>query len=67
MNNLGLRIRELRIERGLTQPQSAKMVGVTNAVISFWKNNINELKASYVKNLAMRLNVTADYLLEFSD
>ncbi len=43
------------------------MVGVTNAVISFWKNNINELKASYVKNLAMRLNVTADYLLEFSD
>lgn len=57
----------MRIERGLTQPQSAKMVGVTNAVISFWKNNINELKASYVKNLAMRLNVTADYLLEFSD
>ncbi len=67
MNNLGLRIRELRIERGLTQPQLAKMVGVTNAVISFWENNINEPKASYVKKLAMCLNVTADYLLEFSD
>lgn len=57
----------MRIERGLTQPQLAKMVGVTNAVISFWENNINEPKASYVKKLAMCLNVTADYLLEFSD
>lgn len=63
MNNLGSRIRELRIERGLTQPQLAKMVGVTNAVISFWE----EPKASYVKKLAMCLNVTTDYLLEFSD
>lgn len=57
----------MRIERGLTQPQLAKMVGVTNAVISFWENNINEPKATYVKKLAMCLNVTADYLLEFSD
>ncbi|MDE6585841.1 MAG: helix-turn-helix domain-containing protein [Clostridia bacterium] len=63
MNDLGTRIRELRIERGLTQPQLAKMVGVTNAVISFWENNVNEPKASYVKKLAKSLNVTTDYLL----
>ncbi len=63
MKDLGNRIRDLRIERGLTQPQLAKMVGVTNAVISFWENNVNEPKASYVKKLAKCFNVTTDYLL----
>ncbi|MDE6441386.1 MAG: helix-turn-helix domain-containing protein [Clostridia bacterium] len=67
MSNLGTRIKELRIERGLTQPQLAKMVGVSNAVISFWENNINEPKASYVKKLAKCLNVSTDYLLGLSD
>ena len=67
MKDLGNRIKELRIERGLTQPQLAKMVGVSNAVISFWENNVNEPKASYVKKIAKCLNVTTDYLLGISD
>lgn len=50
MKDLGKRIKELRIERGFTQPELAKMIGVTNAVISFWENEVNEPKASYVKN-----------------
>lgn len=67
MDKLGNRIKELRIERGLTQPQLAKMVGVTNAVISFWENNVNEPKASYVKKLAQCFNVSSDYLLGISE
>lgn len=67
MKDLGSRIKELRIERGLTQPQLAKMVGVTNAVISFWENDVNEPKASYIKKLAQCFNVTCDYLLGIGD
>lgn len=63
MDKLGETIKELRVEKGLTQPQLAKLVGVSNGMISIWENNINEPKASYVKKLATALEVTCDYLL----
>ena len=63
MEKLGETIKELRIERGLTQPQLAKLVGVSNGMVSVWENNINEPKASYVKKLATVFGVTSDYLL----
>lgn len=67
METLGTRIRTLRLNLGITQPQLAEMVGVSKAVISFWENDINEPKASYVKILAKCLNVTSDYLLGLED
>jgi len=67
MNNLGNRIKELRIENGLTQPQLAEKVGVSKAVISFWENGINEPKASYVVKLAKCFNVSTDFLLGLND
>lgn len=63
MSEFGTRIKKLRIEAGYTQPQLAEKIGVSNAVISFWENGINEPKASYIKLLAKHLNVSADYLL----
>ena len=63
MEKLGETIKELRVERGFTQPQLAKLVGVSNGMISVWENNINEPKASYVNKLATVLGVTSDYLL----
>lgn len=67
MENLGAKIRALRIAAGLTQPQLAEMVGVSKSVISFWENDINEPKASYLKILANCLGVSADYLLGLED
>lgn len=67
MYNLGDRIKKLRIEAGLTQPDLAKMVGVTNGVISFWENNVNEPKASYIRKLAEIFAVSSDFILELSD
>lgn len=63
MDTLGARIRALRLGLGITQPQLAEMVGVSKAVISFWENDVNEPKASYIKILAKCLNVSTDYLL----
>ncbi len=67
MKGLGERIKYLRMEENLTQPQLAKAIGVSNAVISFWENNLNEPKASYVLALAKCFNVTTDYLLGIDD
>ncbi len=67
MSTLGDKIRELRINKGYTQTQLAKAVGVSKGVISFWENNINEPKASYLKTLAQCLDVSVDYLLGLKD
>lgn len=56
-------IKELREFQNLSQPDLAKLVGVTNGTISFWENGINEPKASYIEKLAEIFNVTTDYLL----
>ena len=61
MKGLGETIKSLRIEKGLTQPQLAKLVGVSNGMISIWENNINEPKASYLKALAVALDNSEKY------
>ena len=45
----------------------AKLVGVSNGMISIWENNINEPKASYLKALAVALDTTVDVLLGNDD
>ena len=42
-------------------------MGVSNGIISIWENNINEPKATYIKHLAIVLDVSADYLLGLED
>ena len=63
MKGLGETIKALRLEKGLTQPQLADLVGVSKVMISVWENDINEPKATYLKALANALDVTVDQLL----
>ena len=63
MKGLGETIKALRVEKGLTQPQLAAMIGVSNGMISIWENNVNEPKASNLKALAAALDVSVDTLL----
>ena len=67
MKGLGERIKELRKEYGYTQPEFAKKIGVSNAVVSYWENNLNEPKATYIKVIAECFNVSTDYLLGLED
>lgn len=67
MENLGETIKALRQEKGLTQPQLAKLLGVSNGIISIWENNVNEPKATYIKRLALVLEVSADDLLGINE
>ena len=59
---IGSRIRELRREKGLSQPQLAAAIGVSNGVISLWENGVNEPNASYIIALCKFFSVSADYL-----
>ena len=61
------KIKDLRLERGLTQPQLAKEIGVSNGTISFWENGLNIPRADYIKKLAAVLNTTTEFLLETED
>lgn len=56
-------IKELRVERGLSQAALAKVIGVSQKAIDYWERGLNEPKASYIILLSDFFGVTADYLL----
>lgn len=61
--DIGCRIKELRIEYNISQKKLAEAVGVDRRAVIFWEQGVNEPKASYIKELALFFNVSADYLL----
>ena len=61
--NIGIRIKELRIEKGVSQKTVAEAVGVNKRAVIFWEQGVNEPKASYIANLATYFGVSSDYLL----
>ena len=64
MATLAEKIKALRLEQGLTQPQLAKLVGVSNGTISFWENGLNRPRSDYVIKIAEALNTSSEYLLD---
>lgn len=67
MKEFANKLRILREENNLTQPQLAKILGVSKGIVSFWENDINEPKATYIKLIASYFNVSTDYLLGLED
>ena len=61
------RLRDLRLEKGLSMKQLAQIINTTDATISYWENNINEPKISYLKAIATFFQVSTDYLLGLED
>ncbi len=60
---IGMRIKELRTERHISQLSLAKQIGVSQKAIDYWERGINEPKASYIILLCDFFDVSADYLL----
>ncbi len=63
MEKIGDRIKYLRKDFDLSQPELANKVGVAYSVISNWENNLNFPRGDYVAILANIFHVSADYLL----
>ena len=61
------RIKELRKAGGISQKKLAEAVGVDKRAVIFWEQEINEPKATYIRNMAQFFGCSADYLLGLSD
>ena len=57
---IGDKIKELRIEHGLSQMQLGKSIGVSQKAVDYWERNVNEPKASYIIALVNLFSITFD-------
>ena len=64
MAKIGEKIKELRLEKGLTQMQLGKLIGVSQKAVDYWERSVNEPKASYIIALVKVFDVSFD---EFFD
>ena len=57
---IGEKIKELRIEKNLSQMQLSKLIGVSQKAVDYWERNVNEPKASYIIALVRIFDITFD-------
>lgn len=57
------RLRELREESGMSQPQLAERIGVTNGAVGNWETGERYPRKTAVNALADVFGVTVDYLM----
>ena len=67
MNYFTERLKELRIEKGLSLVQLAKETGISKSAISFWENGDRIPTALHIITLAKYFEVSADYSLGLED
>ena len=67
MENFNERLKELRIEKGISQTQLAKETGLSRSVIGYWESG-KKLPNSYaIIKLSAYFGVTTDFLLGVTD
>lgn len=67
MGNIGEKITNLRQELGLNQKQLAEKVGITEASLSRYENNLREPRAEIISRISEVLNCSTDYILGLTD
>ena len=60
---LGLRIALLRVEKGWSQAELAKRIGVSTSAVGMYEQSRREPSLALLVCLAQTLGVTTDYLL----
>ena len=61
------RIKELRIESGITQKELAEKLNLTNSTICDWEKGRSEPDLQTLTQIAAVFDVSVDYLLGLSD
>ncbi|MDX5677465.1 helix-turn-helix transcriptional regulator [Clostridioides difficile] len=67
MESLGDRIANLRKELDINQKELATKVGITEASLSRYENNLREPKSEIIVRLAKAIETSTDYLLGVND
>lgn len=57
------RIKMLREQKGMTQAELAKRLGITRSSVNAWEMGISVPSTQYIVELANLFTVSADYLL----
>lgn len=57
---IGQKIKELRLERKLSQQKLALAIGVSQKAVDYWERGVNEPKSSYVILLVKAFEITYD-------
>ena len=61
------RLKELRIEKGLSQNSLSKEVGCSQGAIAKWESNLQQPNADTIIMFAKYFDVSTDYLLGLED
>ena len=56
----GEKIKELRLEKGVSQAALGKAIGVSQKAVDFWERSVNEPKASYIMALVEFFGISYD-------
>ncbi len=67
MKTFGSRLKELRLERGLTQNQLAQKIGSAQSAVYYWEADKQEPSISTLKKICELFEVSADYMLDIED
>lgn len=63
----GQRIAKLRIKKGLSQPQLADILHLSQSSVAMWESDKRNVSNKDLKNLSKYFKVSIDYLLENSE
>ena len=61
------RLRELRLEKGASQEDIAKLLNMSKMAVSHWERGKSEPSIEQLKILARYFDVSVDYLVGFAD
>ena len=67
MDRFYVRLKELRIEKGLMQSELASRLNVNQRTISNWEKNVREPNIDMIIRIAQFFEVSTDYLLGVVD
>lgn len=57
------KLKELRLKRGLTQDELAKLLSINRTTVTLWESGVNHPRAAMLVKLAKVLRCTVDDLL----
>ena len=66
-NFFGVKLKELRIEKGLSQRKLGELLGVCNQTVSFWETGSREPDLDALVKIADFFEVSVDFLLNRED
>ena len=67
MENVGKKIKEIRLENKLTQKDFGELFFVSQDTVSLWENGKSCPTVEYLIEISRRFNVSVDYILCLKD